>query len=261
MGKVLIGMVHLPALPGAPRAELPMDAIEERARLEARVLREAGFHGCVVENYGDSPFHKDAVEAVTVAAMARVVAAICRDQPGWRVGVNVLRNDAQSAVAIAAACGARFVRVNVHVGATATDQGVLEGRAGKTLRLRRVLGAAVEIWADVHVKHGRPLAHADIEREAEDAVRRGHADALLVSGPGTGAAAELEDVRRVAGLGLGVPVLVASGVGERTVARFLEFADGVIVGTDLKTNGDTQAPLDPERTRRFVAAARAAVAR
>jgi hypothetical protein len=261
MGKLLIGMVHLPALPGAPRAALPMEAIEERARQEARLLREAGFHGCVVENYGDSPFHKNKVEPVTVAAMARVVAAIGREQPGWRLGVNVLRNDAHAAVAIAAACGASFVRVNVHVGAAATDQGVIEGGAAETLRLRRSLGASVEIWADVHVKHARPLSHAGIEREAEDAVRRGHADALLVSGPGTGAQAELEDVRRVAGLGLGVPVFVASGVTERTVTRFLEFADGVIIGTALKTNGDTQAPLDPERVRRLVAAARAGAAR
>jgi membrane complex biogenesis BtpA family protein len=233
-----------------------MDHLEERVVAETSILRDAGFDGCVIENYGDSPFYKEVVEPVTVAALARLVAAACRATPGFRIGVNVLRNDARAALSIAAACGARFVRVNVHVGATATDQGVIEGRAAETLRLRRALGAPIEIWADVHVKHGRSLAHTQIEREAEDAVQRGQADALIVSGTGTGTTPELEDVRRVADAKLGVPVLIGSGVTDRSVSRFLEFADGVIVGTGLKVDGVTTGSLDADLARRFVAAAR-----
>jgi len=258
VSKILIGMVHLPALPGAPRTQLPMDAIEERAVAEARLLCDAGFDGCILENFGDTPFHKDAVAPVTIAAMARVSAAVCRVLPDWRVGINVLRNDARAALSIAAACGARFVRVNVHVGATATDQGVIEGRASETLRLRRALGVAVEIWADVHVKHGRSLAHGDIVLEAEDAVTRGHANALIVSGAGTGKATATTDVRRVVGLHLGVPVFVGSGVDRRSVGPLLRVADGVIVGTALKADRDPASPLDPKRVQQFVAAARGA---
>jgi uncharacterized protein len=258
VSKLLIGMVHVPPLPGSPRAALSMDEIEERAVAEALILRDSGFDGCIVENFGDVPFHKDRVPPATVAAMARLVAGVRRAAPEWRIGVNVLRNDARAALAIAATCGARFVRVNVHVGATATDQGVLEGRAAQTLRLRSELGAAIEIWADVHVKHGRPVSHADISREAEDAVRRGLADALIVSGAGTGEGADLEDVGSVARSGLRVPILVGSGVDEESVGRYLAVADGVIVGSSLKAEGVTTAPLDPERARRFIAAARAA---
>ena len=145
---------------------------------------------------------------------------------------------------------------NVHVGATATDQGILEGRAAETLRLRRALGAAIEIWADVHVKHGRSLAHAEIGREAEDAVRRGHADALIVSGVGTGWNTDVDDVRALKALDLGVPILVGSGITPNSVALFLKAADGVIVGTSLKQKGATAAPLDPERARRLVETAR-----
>jgi membrane complex biogenesis BtpA family protein len=173
------------------------------------------------------------------------------------VGVNVLRNDTVAALSIASVCGARFVRVNVHVGATATDQGVIEGRAAETLRLRRALASPVEIWADVRVKHGQSLAHADIALEAEDAVRRGHADALVVSGRATGKATDLAELKRVTDLGLGVPVLVGSGADERSASRYLEFADGIIVGTALKVSPDPTSPLDPERVGRFVAAARA----
>lgn len=263
MSKLLIGMVHLPALPGAPRHRGSMEVIEERALAEARLLHGAGYDGCIIENFGDVPFHKETAEPVTVAAMARIAALVGRALPGWRVGINVLRNDARAALAIATACGARFVRVNVHVGATATDQGITEGHAALTLRLRRALGAAVEVWADVHVKHGRSLAHPDIEAEAEDAVQRGLADALVVSGAGTGKPTDLEEVRRVAQLRLGVPVVVGSGVTPQTVADFLAIADGVIVGTALKNpagpvvSGDI-LPLDAERVHAFIAAARPA---
>jgi uncharacterized protein len=262
VNKMLIGMVHLPALPGAPRHTVPMETLEERAVAEARLLYGAGFDGCIIENFGDVPFHKESAEPVTVAAMARIVTLVGRALPGWRVGVNVLRNDARAALSIATACGARFVRVNVHVGASATDQGITEGRAAETLRLRRALGAAVEIWADVHVKHGRSLAHEDIASEAEDAVQRGLADALVVSGAGTGKPTDLDDLRRVAALRLGVPIVVGSGATLESVGDLLAIADGVIVGTALKKTlpgareSGALAPLDPERVQAFVAAAR-----
>jgi membrane complex biogenesis BtpA family protein len=235
---------------------LSLEAIEDRAVAEARLLHAAGFDGCVVENYGDIPFFKDTVEPVTVAAMTRVVHAVIRALPGWRVGVNVLRNDARSALGIAAAAGAAFIRVNVHVGAAATDQGVIEGRAAETVRLRRSLGTATEIWSDVQVKHARSLAHEDIAREAEDAVRRGLASALIVSGWGTGHATRVADLRAVADADLGVPVIVGSGTTAENVAELLAIADGVIVGTALKQNGSTEAALDSERLQRLVAAAR-----
>ncbi|MFQ5600325.1 MAG: BtpA/SgcQ family protein [Candidatus Krumholzibacteriia bacterium] len=254
--KRLVGMLHLPALPGSPRASLPMRDIEARALDEARILAEAGFDGCVIENFGDTPFHEERVEPVTIAAMTRVVATVRRELADLRLGVNVLRNDARAALSIAAAAGAHFVRVNVHVGVTATDQGILEGRAAETLRLRRGLAADIEIWADVHVKHGRSLAHREITHEAADAVQRGLADALIVTGGGTGWTTEIDDLRAVRGLTLGVPVYVGSGVTERNVGVFLKETDGVIVGTSLKVDGCSSNPLDAERVRRFVEAAR-----
>jgi hypothetical protein len=249
-------MVHLPALPGAPRHSLGMDAIEAQALAGAELLAEAGFDACLVENFGDAPFLADVVEPVTVAAMARLVARLRSELPALPLGVNVLRNDAGAAVAVAAAAGADFVRVNVHVGATATDQGILQGKAAATLRLRRALGANVAIWADVHVKHGRSLAHASIADEARDAVGRGLADALIVSGPATGWNTSIDELRAVRALDLGVPVYVGSGVQEQNVALYGREADGVIVGSALESGGRAGEPLDPERVHRFVAAAR-----
>lgn len=253
----LVGMLHLAPLPGSPRSESDLEAIEERAVSEARVLAAAGFDAAILENFGDAPFFKDRVEAVTVAAMSRVASSVRREVPRLVLGVNVLRNDARSALAVALASGAGFIRVNVHVGATATDQGIVEGRAAETLRLRAALGARVALWADVHVKHGRPLSHPTLEAEAEDAVGRGLADALVVSGAGTGKAASLDELERVRALGLGVPVYVGSGVDLETLGAVLDRADGVIVGTALERDGVTAAPLDPERVKRFADAFRA----
>lgn len=251
----LLGMIHLPPLPGAPRYGGGVAAVTKRALRDAAVLAEEGFDGLVVENYGDAPFLPGAVGPETTAAMAVIVARIVADTP-LPVGVNVLRNDARAALAVATAAGADFLRVNVHVGATVTDQGLIEGRAFETLRERARLGAEVAILADVLVKHGAPLGEADPARAARDAVRRGLADALLVTGAATGAAADAEVLRTVKEAVPGTPVLVASGLDPKNAAALLPIADGAIVGTALKRGNDPEAPVDRMRARRLVRACR-----
>jgi membrane complex biogenesis BtpA family protein len=258
--KILVGMVHLPALPGSPGCSMSMHDIETAALGEARILAEAGFDAVVVENFGDVPFRGECVEPVTVAAMTRIVCSLRRELPALRLGVNVLRNDARAALSIATAAQAAFVRINVHVGAAATDQGILQGHADESLRLRRELGADVAIWADVHVKHGRSLAHESVADEARDAVERGLADAIIVTGRGTGWSTDIDEIRSVRALQLGVPLLVGSGVTAQSLDLYLRESDGVIVGSALKAGGKAQGLLDEEKARRFVTAARALMA-
>ena len=193
--KYAIGMVHLLPLPGSPRWAGEMDQVLERAVCDAQALARGGMDGLIVENFGDAPFCKDRVEPHTVSAMTLAVAAV-RDAVQIPVGVNVLRNDSRSAMAIAAVTGASFIRVNVHTGAMVTDQGIVEGRAHDTLRYRRELGADVKLLADVLVKHATPLGALSIERAARDAAYRGLADAVIVTGVGTGQPTEVEDVIR-----------------------------------------------------------------
>ena len=249
MSKMVVGMLHLPPLPGSPRSSLSIDSLEERVLADARILLETGFGAAILENFGDAPFFKDRVDEATIASMARIAAAVRREAPALRLGINVLRNDAIAALSIAAATGASFIRVNVHVGATATDQGIVEGRAAETLRRRKALGAGVEIWADVHVKHGKSIAHDSIGAEAEDAVARGLADALIVSGAATGSPASLSDVESVKGL---APLYVGSGVDEENVNHYLALADGVIVGTSIKEARKTTNPIQRDLCRRLM---------
>jgi membrane complex biogenesis BtpA family protein len=264
--KALIGMVHLPALPGTagfnPRGPSDssdkqdlLSAIIGRAVAESNRLADAGFDAVVVENFGDTPFLASTVEPHTVASMAQCVRALI-DTARVPVCVNVLRNDALAALAVAATAGAHAIRVNVHMGVYATDQGMIEGRAAETLQYRQRRDADVAIWADVHVKHAQPLSQPDIVLAAEELVERGCADAVIVSGSTTGRSADLHELKLVKGAVPRCPVFVGSGVTTQNVRAYLELCDGVIVGSDLKQGGKAGNPLDADRAKRFVAAAR-----
>ena len=255
--RAVIGMVHLRALPGSPRWDGDMAALLRAALADARALAEGGADAVLVENHGDVPFTARRVDAATVAGMAVAVAEIRRAVP-LPIGVNVLKNDVRSALAVAAATGARFVRVNVHVGAVAADQGIIESDAHDTLRYRRLLGADIAILADVQAKHGLPLAPMPIEQAARDCYARGLADALVVSGVATGEPTPMADLKRVRGAVPEAPLLVGSGASPETVAELLSVADAVIVGTSIKRDGRLANPVDVERVRRLVAAARGA---
>jgi membrane complex biogenesis BtpA family protein len=255
--RAIIGMVHLRALPGSPRWDGDMDAVVRAALDDARALADGGVDALVVENHGDVPFTAGRVDAASVAGMTVAVAEI-RRQVTRPIGINVLKNDVRSALAVAAATGARFVRVNVHVGAVAADQGIIQSEAHDSLRYRRLLGVQIAIFADVQAKHGMPLAPVPIEHEARDCYARGLADALVVSGVATGEPTPMSDLKRVRGAVPEAPLLVGSGASPETVAELLSVADGVIVGTSLKRDGRLANPVDVERVRRLVAAARGA---
>jgi membrane complex biogenesis BtpA family protein len=242
-------------LPGSARGESARSfgAVVERARRDAAAYAEGGAAAVIVENFGDVPFARDRVGAQVVAGMTLAVAAV-REETGLPVGVNVLRNDVLSAVAVAAMAGGRFVRANVYVGAAVTDQGVIAGRADEVQELIRRLGSDVEVWADVDVKHAAPLAARPIADLAEDAVERGLAGAVIVTGRATGEAAALDDLKAVRAAVPGTPLYVGSGVTAESAGGLLTVADGAIVGTAAKVDGVVTNPVDVERVRAIVRA-------
>jgi membrane complex biogenesis BtpA family protein len=256
LARTLIGMVHLPPLPGSPRWEGSMSAVVAAALDDARALVEGGMDALLLENYRDAPFTAGRVEAATVAAMAVAAAAIRDALPRTPLGISVLKNDGRSALAIACATEAAFIRVSVHAGAVVADQGIVQSDAYHVLRDRRLLAADVEIFADVQGKHAVALAPMDVEHEARDLVHRGLADALVVNGKATGEATPLAEVKRVRGAVPSVPLLVGSGVTPETVGELLSVADAAIVGTSVKRDGDVRKPVDAARVRRLVDARR-----
>jgi membrane complex biogenesis BtpA family protein len=251
---LLIGVVHLEPLPGAHRFGGDVSHVLERARADARALAAGGVDAVIVENFGDAPFFRDAVPPATVASLTRA-AAVAREELGERpVGVNVLRNDALAALGVCAATGASFLRVNVHVGAMVTDQGIVEGRAAEVLRERGRLAPEVALLADVHVKHATPLGSESLADAAEETFVRGCADALIVSGTGTGAPVSRADLVTVRERVPEAPLLIGSGLTTDNAAELLAVADGAIVGSSLERDGRAGRPVELERVKRLRAA-------
>ena len=248
-------MVHLLALPGAPAYGGSLQQVLDRALLDAQALLEGGVDGIMIENYGDIPFYGDAVPAITVSALTRAVTEVRRavDLP---LGVNVLRNDAHSALAIAACTDAQLIRVNVHSGAMLTDQGWLTGRANETMRARAALDANVAVFADVLVKHAVPPAGLTLDAAARDTWERGAADALIVSGVATGAATDITDARVVKEALPEAEVWIGSGVTADNVAQLLQVADGAIVGSAFQDGQRAGRRVVVDQVRRLVEAAR-----
>ena len=252
--KPIIGVVHLLPLLGSPGQTAPLSDIRARAFADAKALIDNAIDGIIVENYGDVPFFPDRVEAHTVAAMAIITNELRDRHPKTPIGVNVLRNDANSALAIAAVANADFIRINVHIGAMLTDQGVIQGKAHDTVRYRSAIKSDVKIFADVAVKHAVPIGQFNLASIAQDTYYRGLADALIVTGEATGEPTDLKQLKTVREAVPQAKAFVGSGVTIDNVAETLQCADGVIVGTSIKRDGVATNEVDPDRVQALIKA-------
>ena len=246
--KVLIGMIHCPAFPGAPRYRgADMDTIYDACMRDAEACVEGGLHGLVIENHGDIPFCKpDDIGPETTGFMSVVTDRIAR-AIGIPLGINVLANAPIPAFAIAMAGGAKFIRVNQWANAYVANEGFMEGRAAEAMRYRSMLRAEhIKVFADSHVKHGSHAIVAD--RTIEELTRDlafFDADGVIATGQRTGNAATIEEIEEI-GSATHLPLLVGSGVNR---------TNGVIVASSLKQGGVWWNPVDIERVKAFRAAA------
>ena len=254
----IIGVVHLLPLPTSPRWGGSLKAVIDRAEQEMTALASGGVDGIIIENFFDAPFTKDRVDPAVVSAMTLIVQRLM-NLVTLPIGINVLRNDAQSAIAIATCVHAHFIRVNVLTGVMATDQGLIEGQAHQLLRYRRELGSDVKILADVLVKHARPLGSPNLTTAVQETIERGLADGVILSGWATGSPPPLEDLELASAAANGTPVFIGSGANWENISTLMQAADGVIVSSSLKRRGRIEQPLDPIRVSQFVEAARRSV--
>ena len=248
--KPLIGVLHLLPLPGAPLYDGDIQKVYDQALAELDVFTRHAIDSVIVENFRDMPFFPGRVPAETVAAMAAVSRDIVR-AAGMPVGINVLRSDGEAAIAIAAASGAHYVRVNVHMGAVVADQGIVEGSSQYSLRLRSALKSKALIFADVGVKHAAPLAGRSLDIETRDLAERGLADAVIVTGDRTGVETSLADIEAVRGA-TSLPLLIGSGATPENIERVLPKVNGLIVGSYFKKDGAGHNFVDQARVERFV---------
>lgn len=251
----IIGVVHLLPLPSSARWGGNLSAVINRAAQEATALAAGGVDGIIIENFFDAPFPKDYVDPAVVSAMTLIVERL-KQLVMLPIGINVLRNDARSALAIASCTEVQFIRVNVLTGVMATDQGLIEGQAHSLMRYRRELGSEVYILADVLVKHARPLGSPNLTTAVQETIERGLADGVILSGWATGSPPSREDLELACNAALPTPVFIGSGANVDNVANLMEAANGVIVASSLKRQGKITEPIDPLRVSQFVEAAR-----
>jgi hypothetical protein len=246
-------MIHLSPLPGSPRYNGDgISGAVDAALRDAKALQKGGIDGLLMENYGDLPFKPTPTDPETVASMTAIGQEVSK-QVDLPMGVNVLRNGAFAALAIAHVIRARFIRVNVFAESLVTDQGVIDACAHDLMRFRKQLGASdVAIFADVRSKHAAPLTSRPVEESARDTAYRGMAEALIVTGLHTGAEPDKDQLHRIR---VSVPdrrILIGSGVTTQNAAKLLKEADGAIVGTYLKENGMIENPVDETRVKDLV---------
>lgn len=238
-------------LPTSARWGGSLSAIIDRAEQEAVALVSGGVNGIIVENFFDAPFPKNQVDPAVVSAMTTIVLRLM-ELVSIPIGINVLRNDSLSGMAIASCTGAAFIRVNVLSGVMATDQGLIEGCAYELLRYRRELGSNVKIMADVLVKHASPLGSANLTNAVHETIERGLADAVIVSGAATGSPPSLADLQLAKAAAGSIPVIIGSGADCNNIASLMQFADGAIVSSSLKRQGKIENSIDPIRVSQFM---------
>ena len=252
--KPVIGMIHLGALPGTPASAQSLSVIEAQAVNEAKLYRDAGVHGVMIENMHDTPYLRGRVGPEIVASIA-IIARAVKEAAALPCGLQILAAANTEALAVAHAAGLDFIRAEGFAFAHVADEGIIQSSAADLLRYRRAIGAErVQVWADVKKKHSSHAITADVGiGETAHAVEFMRGDAVIVTGAVTGDAPQPSDVHEVKHA-TRLPVYLGSGVTAANVATFLTEADGFIVGSEFKVGGHWSGAVDAKRVRRFMAA-------
>lgn len=243
----LIGMIHLGALPGTPGNCKPVSQIMEEAMFDAQALVDGGCDALLIENMADLPYLNGHVGPEIVACMTMAVDRIV-NRFALPVGIQVLAAANCEAMAIASCAGAAFIRAECFAYAHVADEGLMNASAAEVLRFRKLLGSQVKVWADVQKKHSCHVITSDtsLENLAHGFEFCG-ADALIVTGVSTGCAANIQDIDKAKVAGL--PVIIGSGIDASNIADFAAKADGLIVGSWIKKDGNWRNPVDVKRVR------------
>ena len=248
--KPFIGMVHLLPLPETPNFGGEIRPIIERALQDSKTLVDAGVDGIIIENFGDEPYLIGEPTTAQLALISAITNQI-QAQVSIPIGINVQFNAWQAEIALAYACQAQFIRVEVFVDTVVSAQGIVEPCSAQITRYRQQLGAdQVQIWADIQTKYTTNLLPQSIQQSAIDATNAG-ADAIIVTGGATGEVTPLDTVREVKDV-TPLPVYVGSGTNAENAQEVFTVADGAIVGSAIKEAGQVRNPVSYERTQAFI---------
>lgn len=255
--KHVIGVIHVGALPGTPRSSHTVSDLVATAKNEARLYRESGVDGVIIENMHDVPYLRGEVGPEIVAAMTAIAVEV-KHECGLPVGVQLLAGANIEAMAVAHAAGLDFIRAEGYAYAHVADEGLIQASAAKLLRFRKMIGAdRVQVWTDVKKKHAAHAITADVSLgETAETVEFMGADCVIVTGSATGRPPALADVDE-AKSHCRLPVFLGSGITDMNIAEFYDRADGFIIGSSLKVDGLWSNTIDPARVDRVMNALKA----
>jgi len=250
--KPVIGVIHVGALPGTPRASVGVAELGSLAKEEARVYRECGVDGIIIENMHDVPYLKGEVGPEIVAAMA-IIGVEVKTESKLPVGVQILAGANIEAMAVAHAAELDFIRAEGYAYAHVADEGLIEASAAKLLRYRKLIGAErIQVWTDVKKKHSAHAITADVSLgQTAETIEFMGADCVIVTGSVTGEAPQLKDVQE-AKSNCHLPVFLGSGISDNNIEQFYNEADGFIIGSAFKVDGLWSNTVDPNRVTQFV---------
>lgn len=250
--KPVVGVIHVGALPGTPRGSQSVSGLVNTARQEAKLYRECGVDGVIIENMHDVPYLRGEVGPEIVAAMT-AIGVEAKSECALPVGVQILAGANIEAMAVAHAAGLDFIRAEGYAYAHVADEGLIEASAAKLLRYRKMIGATqVQVWTDVKKKHAAHAITADVSLgETAETVEFMGADCVIVTGSATGRPPTIADVEEAKGH-CGLPVFLGSGITANNIAEFYEAADGFIIGSAFKIDGLWSNTIDPARVTHFM---------
>jgi hypothetical protein len=250
--KPVVGVIHVGALPGAPRSCRTVSELVASARDEAKVYRECGVDGVIIENMHDVPYLRGEVGPEIVAVMTAIGVEV-KSACGLPVGIQILAAANIEAMAVAHAAGLDFIRAEGYAYAHVADEGLIQASAAKLLRYRKLIGAErVQVWADVKKKHSAHAITADVSLgETAETVEFMGADCVIVTGNVTGQPPKIADVRE-AKSHCHLPVFLGSGISERNISEFYDESDGFIIGSAFKVDGLWSNTIDPARVGAFM---------
>lgn len=249
--KDIIGMIHVAALPTAPFGSSDINATLALALKDAKALEAGGIKKAIVENFFDTPYANDP-DLETVIGMAYVLGYL-KEKTALDLGVSVQATSGTEEMSIACICGLNFIRAESFVEMRMNSAGIMRNMCAQLLRKRRQLRSNVKVLADINVKHSYPVIEQSLEALVHEAIEAG-ADGIILTGMATGKSPSIEDAKQMRALVGKTKLYIGSGVNEGNIKDLLEFADGVIVGSSIKENGDVNKPVDPSRVKKLMAA-------
>lgn len=237
----LIGVIHLPRLSVGTNHQL--SEIITYANEEAKKLEQCDFSAIIVENYNDAPFAKTQVSDYVFSKLSIIIHEM-KKSTSLPIGVNILRNACLQAYIIASIQELEFIRCNVWESAYVTDQGMIEGVAHEVINCKNQLSSSVKVFADIHVKHAIPLGSSNLLETAKNALYRGKADHVIVSGDSTGTPPSALAIKELSDYG--IYPFIGSGLSIKNLLQFAPYIGGAIVGTSIKKNFKVTNPIDTD---------------